>query len=110
MFEKKFLEIFLVLAYWFNFTPYMYVTCTNKNWLYFDLKDLDSTIVAVFVFVVLDILFFVVLYRIVMFAYNKIKNFEKAKMKKLLEKYKGKSKIAEETANSDVPKEWKAKL
>lgn len=87
MFEKTFLEIFVVQAYWFNFTPFMYWIFEGKNWIQYDGMNLENTIISVFVFVILNVMFFVGFYRIVMCAYKKIKEIEKAKLAKYKQKY-----------------------
>ncbi|XP_030554809.1 uncharacterized protein LOC115758361 [Drosophila novamexicana] len=88
MFQRKFLEIFVVILYWLIFTPSIYTTFTKKGWLLLDFGALQDTIWAVLIFGLVDVMGFVTFYRIVMFMYKKLKKFDKKSLKKVHQKYK----------------------
>lgn len=88
MFEKKFLEIFVVILYWLRFTPYIYKKFTEKKWLDLDFGALRDTIWAVLIFILIDIMLFVTFYRIVIYAYKKLKKFDKKTVREVQMKFK----------------------
>lgn len=88
MFEKKFVELFIVILYWVHFTPYIYQYFTDKKYLRLNFFKLGETITPVLIFILLDIIVYVMLYRLVMKGYKELEKVYKRKLEGVNAKYK----------------------
>lgn len=88
MFEKKFIELFIVILYWLHFTPYIYRVFTNKNYLRLNFGQLGKTLTPVLIFVLLDIIVYVIFYRLVMYGFKELEKPYKRKLEAVYAKYK----------------------
>lgn len=74
MFEEKFVELFLVILYFFIFTPAIFkdFNSETKQWVICKAQKFDKTISTMSIFVVFLIVFFVLFRRVVLFLYGKL--------------------------------------
>lgn len=91
MFEKKFLELFVVVLFWCQISPRFYKICEEHEWA-LKLGSFEDTIGTFFIIVAVDVVLFILMYRSVMSLYQKIKEFDARRWQKIQDKYKAKKK------------------
>lgn len=91
MFEKKFLELFVVILFWCQISPRFYKICEDNGWA-LKLGSFEETIGTFFIIVAVDVVLFILMYRTTMSLYQTIKEFDARSWQKIQAKYKAKTK------------------
>ncbi|XP_022220176.2 uncharacterized protein LOC111072542 [Drosophila obscura] len=73
MFQKRIIELIVVLLYWMVITPAVYKICKDKNIIQVDMNHLLDTVAEHCTFGLCLMVAYVILYRIVIFIYMKLK-------------------------------------
>lgn len=112
MFEEHFLEVFLVVVYFFTLTPYLFNEFKQKQWITVDVTEFKIMFSSMSIFVFFLIVSFVLFHRCALFLYRRFiwlcdeeflrKRKDKLRLKKELLKMTVDLKVRE-NKNLDVP-------